>query len=196
MIEAKTLREVLASNMLDHPSATLPSMFEFVSNNEDDVQDVYAMVDRIIADDRLHVALSTPPADDDLTDDEYDAKYGLPGPLDDRYPGLPTPPADDVREAENVARAAADSDDVDEALWGVIMNAIDGTHSAHSISSAVRASFEVRLRGTVTEAEAEDVDALIAETRAFLAERPMGPPIYHRIGKLVAALEAAREVHP
>lgn len=35
-----------------------------------------------------------------------------------------------------------------------------------------------------------DIDALIEETRAFLAQRPLGPAIYGRLGKVLAALEA------
>lgn len=64
MTESTTIRDVMVSNLLDHPSATMPALIEFGSEVPNDVTDAYAIVDRIIADERLHVALSTPPADD------------------------------------------------------------------------------------------------------------------------------------
>lgn len=69
------LREVMVSNLLDHPSATLPALMEYGSEIPDDVTDAYAIVDRIIADERLTVALSTPPTDDvrEPTDQQIDA---------------------------------------------------------------------------------------------------------------------------
>lgn len=83
---------------------------------------------------------------------------------------LSTPPAEDVRDSAAVANVAAESDDVDEALWGVVMNAISGTHSAHSIASAVRACFDVRLHGTVTDADVEAASEQYA-TSILLPER-------------------------
>lgn len=55
------VRQVMVQSFLDHPTATLPGLIEFGSHVPDDVTDALAIVDRLLADDRLHVALSTPP---------------------------------------------------------------------------------------------------------------------------------------
>ncbi|WP_295821612.1 hypothetical protein [uncultured Microbacterium sp.] len=131
-------------------------------------------------------ALSTPPADDDLTDDEYDAKYGLPGPLDDRYPGRPTPPADDVREALTlIARDVHLHDGGENA-------AITGPH-AQRIADAIRERFEVRPHGTVTDTEVERVALMLWAD--YDAEHA-GSTVDQFFGQARRLLEAAREVHP
>lgn len=57
--DTTSLRDVLASSFLDHPSATTPWLRQFGSDIPEDVADVEAIVDRILTDERLTVTPST-----------------------------------------------------------------------------------------------------------------------------------------
>lgn len=57
-------RDVLLANLIDQPSASMPGMVEYGSHVPDDVVDANAIVDRILADERITVSMSSPPADD------------------------------------------------------------------------------------------------------------------------------------
>lgn len=167
-----TIRDVMVSNLLDHPSATMPALIEFGSEVPDDVTDAYAIVDRIIADERLHVALSTPPADD--------VREALALTIAKSFPGW----SEDTSEPLHVGWSEALRLHAEQHNQRVNEECI---RQGRAYADAVLAAFEVRPHGTVTDAE---VDA------ALDAYLDGAEPLDWQPGAMRAALEAAREVHP
>ncbi|MDR6691372.1 hypothetical protein J2X55_002284 [Microbacterium sp. 1154] len=98
---------------------------------------------------------------------------------------LSTPPADDVREA-----LAAIVKRTSQAFGGPSLAEFANdppTRKHYATADAIRAAFEVRPHGTVT--DAADVDSRLRAALAVYLD-------LRTVARVMADLEAAREVHP